>query len=281
MKILLLLCVVVTVLGMEETSFTGYHRGAGIPAAKIIYKAETTVSPVESKIRSPQSLAARSFLVGVVVNVAASYSVCASSMLTNTRAITAAHCWWDGKDHAQKFTLVFGSEFLFVGGLRVETSNVTMHPYFEPETNLHDLAMIVFNYVWYTDYIQPIALPFGHEKNNFSDYWVQVSGYGKVSPGKIGYEENHAQKDETTWVVECGSNNHQHIRDTLLCVANDQPRTNCISSSGGPLTTVINNNNQRFLIGVLSISDHHCKLNDPSEFIRVTSYLPWIRLKLQ
>ena len=77
-------------------------------------------------------------------------SVCGSSMLSNTRALTAAHCWWDGRNQARQFTLVFGSARLFSGGTRVATSSVQTHSSYNPNTLTNDVAMISFSSVPYS-----------------------------------------------------------------------------------------------------------------------------------
>lgn len=77
-------------------------------------------------------------------------SVCGSSMLSNTRAVTAAHCWWDGRSQARSFLLVFGSAWLFSGGVRVSTTNVQMHASWNPNNLNNDIAIIIFPSVAYT-----------------------------------------------------------------------------------------------------------------------------------
>lgn len=77
-------------------------------------------------------------------------SVCGSSMLTNTRVITAGHCWWDGRNQARHFTLVFGSTRLFSGGTRIATANVEVHANYNPNTLSNDLAIASFEYVPYS-----------------------------------------------------------------------------------------------------------------------------------
>lgn len=77
-------------------------------------------------------------------------SVCGSSMLSNTRTVTAAHCWWDGRNRARVFTLVFGSSRLFSGGTRIQSAAVTMHGNYNPATLSNDVAIINHNFVAYT-----------------------------------------------------------------------------------------------------------------------------------
>lgn len=77
-------------------------------------------------------------------------------MLSNTRAVTAAHCWFDGRSQARSFTLVFGSHLLFSGGVRVATTNVQMHANYNHVSLHNDIAIVIFNWVGYTSqYLVP------------------------------------------------------------------------------------------------------------------------------
>lgn len=89
--------------------------------------------------------------VGIVISLTdGGTSVCGSSMLSNTRAVTAAHCWFDGLSQARHFTLVFGSARLFSGGTRISTSRVEVHAGYRPFTLTNDIAIISFPHVEYT-----------------------------------------------------------------------------------------------------------------------------------
>lgn len=76
-------------------------------------------------------------------------------MLSNTRSVTAAHCWWDGRNQARQFQLVFGSGFLFSGGTRVNTNNVQLHANWNTNNLNNDIAIITFNWVGYTSEYRP------------------------------------------------------------------------------------------------------------------------------
>lgn len=77
-------------------------------------------------------------------------SVCGSSLLSNNRAVTAAHCWWDGRSQARQFVVVLGSTTLFTGGTRITTTNVQMHANWNPSNLNNDVAIIVINWVNYS-----------------------------------------------------------------------------------------------------------------------------------
>lgn len=80
-------------------------------------------------------------LIISLINIAGS-SVCGSSLVSHNRLVTAAHCWFDGRNQAWQFLVVLGSPMLFSGGTRIATSNVVVHPQWLPSMLLNDVAVI-------------------------------------------------------------------------------------------------------------------------------------------
>ncbi|XP_026746125.1 collagenase-like [Trichoplusia ni] len=269
----------------EEPVLRYYHESAGIAEAARIQQLERAMDFDGSRIVGGTATAVGTypFLVGLVITLSnGGTSVCGSSMLSNTRALTAAHCWFDGRNQARQFTLVFGSARLFSGGTRVATSRVQMHGNYNPNTLSNDVAMILFGHVSYTNVIQAVALPTGSlQSSNFAGQWARAAGYGKTSDA-AGISQSQFQSHVSLQVITnavCAQSFGSIVIASTLCTSGAGAVGTCSGDSGGPLS--VSSGNQRVLIGVTSFgSARGCQIGLPSGFARVTSYLSWIQSRL-
>lgn len=76
--------------------------------------------------------------------------MCGSSLVSNTRLVTAAHCWRDRSNQGRQLTVVLGSTNLFSGGHRVTTSNVQVHANYNVDNLNNDVAVISIPFVAYS-----------------------------------------------------------------------------------------------------------------------------------
>lgn len=141
-------------------------------------------------------------------------AVCGSSLLSTSRAVTAAHCWFDGTNQIWRFTIVLGSTTLFSGGTRIQSSVVAMHPNWSPSLVRNDVAIIylpspvplsskffsLFKTITFevavnnipcfkiiSDVIAPVALPSGSElAEDFVGSSAIAAGFG-VTSGKSAF----------------------------------------------------------------------------------------------
>ncbi|CAH0625333.1 unnamed protein product [Chrysodeixis includens] len=269
----------------EEPILKYYHESAGIAEAARIKNAEQAVDFDGSRIVGGSTTGAGThpFLIGLVISLTTGQtSVCGSTMLSNTRSVTAAHCWNDGKSQASSFTLVFGSGFLFSGGTRITTSNVQMHGSWNPNNLQNDVAMVNFNWVGYTNVINKANLPSGSQlNNNFAGTWAQAAGYGRTSDS-AGISNNQAKSHVTLQVITngvCMWTFGSAIVGSTLCTSGANGASTCGGDSGGPLT--IGSGNNRVLIGITSFgSASGCQKGFPAAFARVTSFASWISARL-
>ncbi|XP_030020952.2 collagenase [Manduca sexta] len=287
MKLAILLVVAavsVSALPAEEPILY-YHKNVGMREAERIRQLEQAADFDGSRIfnGSPAALGAYPHMGGLVIALPVGQSVCGSALLSNTRAVTAAHCWYDGWVQATRFTVVFGSIRLFTGGLRIETNNVVMHPDWNTRNLNNDIAMIRLSWVTYTNVIRPINLPSGSLlNNNFAGSWAQVAGFGRTGDN-VGIASTQFLSHITLQVITnavCRMSYPFSVIASTLCAAAAPNGGNiCSSDSGGPLSMAING--QQVLIGVVSFgSARGCEGGQPSGYARVTSFVPWIQSQL-
>lgn len=82
---------------------------------------------------------------GLIMDFQLGQAACGGSLLNAWRVLTAAHCWWDGQNQAWRFNVILGSINLFSGGTRLQTSNVVLHPSWQPNLARNDVAVIRLN----------------------------------------------------------------------------------------------------------------------------------------
>ncbi|XP_037296686.1 collagenase [Manduca sexta] len=176
--IILVLSAVATALPADEPY--GYHRKVGIKLAESLRQAELAADFDGARITggAPAPLGAHPYIGGLLIALRSGWtSVCGSSLISHTRAITAAHCWFDGRETALGITIVLGSTRLFTGGVRVNSTNVEIHEQYNPINLLNDIAIIYLSWIPFTPVIQAIALPTGSLMNDS----LLVAGRGRLA----------------------------------------------------------------------------------------------------
>nr|ACR16006.2 serine protease 43 [Mamestra configurata] len=225
---------------------------------------------------------AHPYFAGLLINLVgiSGNSVCGSSLLSANRLVTAAHCWTDGRNQAWQFLVILGSNHLFTGGTRIATTNVVMHPQYTPHNLNNDIAMIMLpTSIWFSNIIQPIALPSGNDLwNQFVGNWAVAAGFGRTSDQQAGASTivSHVNLQVIT-TLQCqmtfGSN---FVVQSTLCTNGAGGVGVCGGDSGGPL--VVNQNGTPTLIGISSfVAAAGCQLGFPSAFARVTSFNNFIQ----
>ncbi|XP_038206516.1 collagenase-like [Zerene cesonia] len=262
----------------ELTTAFNYHENIGIHEARKIQLAETALDFDGSRIvgGSQANLANHPHLGGLVITLTTGgTSVCGSSLLSNTRAVTAAHCWNDGRHQARQFVVVLGSLTLFSGGTRITTTNVQMHQNWNPRTANNDVAVIVINWVGFSTNIQAINLASG--SNDYVGTWATAAGYGLTSDC-----DNTSRRQVNLRVItnaECRNvYGSASVVASTICTSGAGGVGTCGGDSGGPLQ--IGSGSGRTLIGITSFGSARCQAGNPSAFARVTSFNSWIRARL-
>lgn len=82
-------------------------------------------------------------LISDIVGITNGNGICGGSLISTSRVVTAAHCWFDGLNQAWRFTVVLGTNLLFTGnGITVQTSVVVPHPDWIPLLVRNDVAIV-------------------------------------------------------------------------------------------------------------------------------------------
>nr|ALE15221.1 chymotrypsin-like serine protease precursor [Diatraea saccharalis] len=282
MKLLLCALALVAVVVAYEEPTRFYHENYGIAAAARIKQMEQGMDFDGGRIAggSAAAVGAHPHLGGLVITLTTgSTSVCGSSLITNTRSLTAAHCWTDGRSQARQFTVVWSSDRLFSGGTRVNTNQVFMHPQYNTNNLNNDIAIINHGFVNFNNNIRNVNLASGTA--TFAGQMATAAGFGRTGDN-VGITNNQAKRHVNLNVITnavCAQTFGGIIISSTLCVATSGGNSPCPGDSGGPLT--VGSGTGRTLIGVVSFgAAAGCTRGFPAGFARVTSFNTWIRSRL-
>ncbi|XP_045456192.1 collagenase-like [Melitaea cinxia] len=256
-----------------------YHEDFGIPAATRIKYAEQARDFDGSRVLGGQisNLGQNPHFGGLIILLDDfRQSVCGSSLLSNTRLVTAAHCWRTAISQAIELTVVLASVNLFSGGVRIVTSDVELHAAYNSVNLNNDIAIIRISHVPYSHVVQRILLPTGD--SDYAGTWGTTVGIGSSSNADIGVQQ-HAQL-QVIRNEECAAlYGPSVVTSSKLCTATTGGRGICGGDVGGPLS--IGDVPSAQLIGIVSFySQSGCDSALPAGFTRVTSYLSWIQARL-
>ncbi|XP_041980461.1 brachyurin-like [Aricia agestis] len=261
----------------------GYHGDVGVPKAREVMMMESFGVRIVGGSQV-STISAYPYQAGIVATLTTGWtSICGGALVSTTRVVTAAHCWWDGEAQARQFTIVLGSSTIFSGGTRLETSDVTVHPSWNTQTITHDIAMVKISAVSYTNNIQAIPLPATSDVNlDFAGLTATATGYGKTSDAQNSFPTTTSLHHVNLNIItnsECQKSFDITLHGSHLCTKGTGGVGTCEGDSGGPLTVVWNT--QRILVGIVSFGmGDGCAAGLPSVYTRVTAFLTWIQGQL-
>ncbi|XP_041983510.1 collagenase-like [Aricia agestis] len=269
-----------------ESILTNYHELIGIPEAARIKAAEEARDFDGARIVGGQlsALGAHPHLGGLLVTLTTGQvSMCGSSLLSNTKLVTAAHCWRTNSFQGRSVEVVLGSLNLFSGGTRVTTTNVELHASYNANNLNSDVAIITIPWVAYSNTINKIDLPSGLLLYmTFEGNWAQAAGFGRTSDAAAG--ANNQELREANLVVianwECQAiYGMQVVIGSTLCTSGFAGAGTCSGDSGGPLALTFSG--VRYLIGVTSfVAAQGCQTGLPAGYARVSSFATWINARI-
>ncbi|XP_028159915.1 collagenase-like [Ostrinia furnacalis] len=276
MKSSLLFLLVVAVAAAELLQpNTRYHETEGIPKFQLMKQLEEGTDFDGGRIWGGQAVSGGTHphLGGLWITLTTGQnSICGSSLVSNTRSVTAAHCWRTSTLQATMFTIVWNSNSIFWGGTRINTNQVIEHPNYNVWNLNNDVAVIIHNHVNFNNNIQPIALATGSQ--TYAGTWAVAAGYGQTgdgnSPSGTKFQANLLvitnSACQGTWMPGI-------VIASTLCVSTAHGSSTCPGDSGGPLAVGSGNNRQ--LIGITSFGTQWCAQHHPAGFARVTSFASW------
>ncbi|XP_061379339.1 collagenase-like [Danaus plexippus] len=271
MKLLLtVVCLAVAVSAYEPINID-YHNTIGVYEAARIKQAEEAADFDGSRIVGGNFaiLGQLPYQAGLLIRLQDDrQSVCGASLISNSRLVTAAHCWTSFGVDAREVLVVLGSITLYSGGTRILTNNVRAHERYNPFTAENDIAIIYINPVSYSNNIRNIEIASGNDQ--YVGSWATAAGFGRYTDtsgvsSTLRYVSLQVISNE-----ECRRTYGSYILSSFLCVATPRGRGTCGGDSGGPL--ILNN----ILIGVTCFRHVAGCTGRPAGFMRVTSFHDWI-----
>lgn len=206
--------------------------------------------------------------------------ICGASILSPTRALTAAHCT-DGQSPSS-LSVRAGSTYRGTGGQVIGVDRIDQHPGYDPETTDYDVSVLELSTpITLGPGAQPVTLP-APGKELPDGTMATVSGWGTVAEGgslPVRLQRVSVPKYNTE---ECrASYGAGAITDRMVCHGyREGGKDSCQGDSGGPLATRVKGVTR--LVGVVSwgygcarpgFPGVYAKVSDPELHDYITSHM--------
>ena len=206
---------------------------------------------------------------------------CGGSILNATWVLTAAHCVTNGGATPLQVSVTAGMTDRNFPGQQVLADQITMHPGYNDQTFLNDIALIRLASPLALDGVNaaainlPIGLPAGWPALNTP---ALITGWGETAPDVT---PAILQKATISVLAAPGQfctvgGSLTYAPDQMMCAGTlTGPPGACRGDSGG--AAAVQTNGQWYVAGLTSHGSVPCaQANDPAVYTRVTAYLGWI-----
>ena len=218
---------------------------------------------------------------------------CGATVISERFLLTAAHCVKRSVSDRLKgaFDLPVTRLSVVLGdGQRVAVRRVIPHPgYRLLGRDTDDLALVALERsVRFSAAVQPACLP-PADVSYSPGLACSVAGYGGTSPRRGSSDGDSVEPSDTLQVgnvtfftrEECQSfYGRRNVTQGTVCAGDERFQVDtCDGDSGGPLLCRLGENS--VLMGVTSWGPGCGVPRQPGVYVRVASYLPWIRANMQ
>jgi len=201
---------------------------------------------------------------------------CGGSLISSKTVLTAAHCT---SYYNTKWVGIPDGSIYYEDIPRIAVKSFTNHPYYDQgaDTN-YDLAIItLFEEVSWGPGILPICLP--HPNGNYDDVLATVTGWGETFAGDTG--ELMRVNVTTMPNHECKEYySPDDITGSMIC-AWAPGKDSCWGDSGGPMTTLVQEEAFYVQIGIVSWGYGCAEPEYPGVYARVANSLYWILMQME